>query len=405
MVNTRELKVKTLKATLSLALAAVGPAALAQTYTITNLSAFGNSSQANGLNATGEVVGISNISGTDAAGNQATAGFTYSGSLTQIGTLGGTSSAATGVNAGGQVVGYTQLSTDVAQRAFVAASNGSLVNLGTLAGGTGDTSSSHNSQANGINDSGEVVGFASAGPATGNTVSHAFLYTSGSGLHDLGTLSGGTTSTAAAINAGGVAVGSSTTTANGSVTHAFVWEPSTPNSTTGTLIDIGTLGGAYSNAYAVNVVGQIAGNFTTSAGSIHAFRTATPLASINPVTDDLGTLGGTLSEATGLNTAGTTVGFSTTASGGLSAFVYNTAALGMTDLNSLISPTSGWTLEDATGINDRGQIVGFGLFNGLTRAFLLTPAPEPTPLVALALGVLGVGALAARRRHPGKPTP
>src|SRR3712207_9335136 len=45
----------------------------------------------------------------------------------------------------------------------------------------------------------------------------------------------------------------------------------------------------------------------------------------------------------------------------------------MRDLNTVLPVNSGWILTDATGINDRGQIVGHGLFNGQTRAFLLTP--------------------------------
>jgi hypothetical protein len=66
----------------------------------------------------------------------------------------------------------------------------------------------------------------------------------------------------------------------------------------------------------------------------------------------------------------------------------------MVDLNSLISPTSGWFLEQAMGINSRGQITGFGFVAGKggERAFLVTPVPEPSSIVLLALAGLGLSA-------------
>ena len=73
-----------------------------------------------------------------------------------------------------------------------------MTDLGTL-GGT-------NSNAYGINDSGQVVGMPTP-PAT--PLQHAFLY-SGSTMTDLGTL-GGTISSATGINASGQVVGNATT--------------------------------------------------------------------------------------------------------------------------------------------------------------------------------------------------
>jgi len=43
------------------------------------------------------------------------------------------------------------------------------------------------------------------------------------------------------------------------------------------------------------------------------------------------------------------------------------------DLNTLIPNDSGWHLTRADGINNHGQVVGKGIHNGHTRAFLLTP--------------------------------
>jgi hypothetical protein len=59
----------------------------------------------------------------------------------------------------------------------------------------------------------------------------------------------------------------------------------------------------------------------------------------------------------------------------------------MLDLNGLIDPNSGWQLYAAYGINDSGQIVGTGTFAGFSRAYLLTPVPEPATIGALGLGV------------------
>jgi hypothetical protein len=73
------------------------------------------------------------------------------------------------------------------------------------------------------------------------------------------------------------------------------------------------------------------------------------------------------------------------------------------DLNSLIPADSHWTLFDARAITTGGQIVGVGLNpDGAFRAYLLTPVevPEPRSLFLLALGALGLGGPAWRRRQP-----
>ncbi len=49
----------------------------------------------------------------------------------------------------------------------------------------------------------------------------------------------------------------------------------------------------------------------------------------------------------------------------------------MADLNTMVPDAPGWTLVAAAAINDKGQIVGFGVYNGVGRAFLLTPAQFP----------------------------
>ena len=85
-------------------------------------------------------------------------------------------SLAIGINASGQVVGYTDTAGNTAQHAFITGANGvGMKDLGTLSG------SFINSQANGINASGQVVGDSWSG-----SVQHAFITgANGVGMTDL----------------------------------------------------------------------------------------------------------------------------------------------------------------------------------------------------------------------------
>ena len=102
----------------------------------------------------------------------------------------------------------------------------------------------------GINASGQVTGCA---PAGGGAV-HAFLYSAGL-MTDLGTL-GGASSCGYAINVHGDVTGYADT---GSVSHAFIF-------TTGTMTDLGTLPGeANSAGVSLNASGDVVGYATPSA--------------------------------------------------------------------------------------------------------------------------------------------
>jgi len=198
-------------------------------YTVTDLGLL----SANGINNRGQVVGLANT-----PGDTQTDAFLYShGTLTDLGTLGGTFSQAFGINGRGQVVGYSNTAGDTSRDAFLW-QNGTMTDLGTL-GGTF-------SQAFGINNRGQVVGLADT---PGDTEVHAFLWQKGT-MNDLGTLGGDTFSTATGINDGGQVVGYGTT-------HAFLWQH-------GTMTDLGTLGGTYSNAVAINASGTVIGESTTT---------------------------------------------------------------------------------------------------------------------------------------------
>src|SRR5947208_2337935 len=83
------------------------------------------------------------------------------------------------------------------------------------------------------------------------------------------------------------------------------------------VLDLGALGGEYSEGNGINKAGRVVGVEEVGYGPAgdsfsRAFRTA-PNAPINPQTDDLGTFGGYHSVAYGINDAGQVVGWSNTA--------------------------------------------------------------------------------------------
>jgi probable HAF family extracellular repeat protein len=182
-------------------------------------------------------------------------------------------------------------------------------------------------------------------------------------IEELGTL-GGPFSLALALNAAGQVVGSARL-ANGQ-THAFRW-------TDGTMEDLGAIGGAgdYSGAFAINATGQVvgmAGNNETPTQALWWPAPSDPRS--------LGTLGGVQSWAYGINAAGQVVGSANTpddrtAEVPAHAFLF-TPGVGMEDLNAGLDPALGWELKSAGAINDAVQIVGWGLHNGERRAFRWT---------------------------------
>jgi probable HAF family extracellular repeat protein len=196
-------------------------------------------------------------------------------------------------------------------------------------------------------------------------------------ITDLGTL-GGASSGASAVNNVGQVAGGATTAAGAN--HAFLWTAGATNGVPGNpqMQDLGTLPGfPNSQASALNNAGQVAGQVSDASGSnVDAFYWN------GTAMQDLGTLGGTYTLARALNNAGNghpvqVVGQSWT--GALNpdgsrvthAFLWQNGA--MTDLNNQLnnlSPNSGWVFQGATGINDNQQVVGFGTHNGLVANWL-----------------------------------
>lgn len=101
---------------------------------------------------------------------------------------------------------------------------------------------------------------------------------------------------------------------------------------------------------------------------------------------DLGTLGGATSQGYAINESGVVVGEAANAAGQTRAALFSNGVV--TDLNSFLNPNSGWILTSARGISDTGFVVGIGTLNGTTRGFVLAPVPEPATLAVLAPALL-----------------
>jgi probable HAF family extracellular repeat protein len=141
---------------------------------------------------------------------------------------------------------------------------GTMTDLGSLGGtGLGSGILAYN-----INKQGQVVGYSDL---KGNANFHAFLWTRGAGMQDLGTLPGDANSFAIGINDAGDVTGSSLD-ANFNL-RAYLWH-------NGVMTDLNTLIPANSPlhlllACSINSSGQIIGLAVTSSGELHGYL-ATP---------------------------------------------------------------------------------------------------------------------------------
>lgn len=112
------------------------------------------------------------------------------------------------------------------------------------------------------------------------------------------------------------------------------------------VVDLGTLGGNYSQAYSINNSGQVVGVATLVGGQEHAFLYQ------NGSMVDLGTLGGSYSQATAINSSGVIVGTTADSTGQPLGFIYKNGAM------MALPALPNTTIIHVNGINDFGQVVG-----------------------------------------------
>ena len=309
-------------------------------YSIQDLGTLGDATVASGLNDQGVAVGYA----VDILYRYH--GFTAeNGVFTPITTMGPTSQGqAVGINSINQTIVASYMLGEFDTTALMY-DNGMLTSLGQF-------------MPTAINDSTQIVGSKFVTASGGYEFEQAVRWDAGV-LTSLGQLNGGNSSLALGINESGWAVGSAFAT-DALQPSATLWISTMP-------IDLGTLGGSWSQATGINDSNQVVGVSQNTSGVNHAFLFNIDKAGTVLNRIDLGELAGGYSTAKAINNAGVVVGTSDNR-----AFIWSNGM--MQDLNTLIDPTSQWNLATATGINDSGQIVGFGAFGGDPfRAFLLTP--------------------------------
>lgn len=146
-----------------------------------------------------------------------------------------------------------------------------------------------------------------------------------------------------------------------------------------TVTDLGTLGGNYSGAAAINNLGQVAGTSTNASNqTLATLFSGTGTGNIN-----LGTLGGDTSYATAINDNGTIVGYSYF---DVSFIFHATQFSGTGNGNiDLAGPGAASVPSFANGINQSGTVVGYR-FNGANANAVLF---GPNGVGNVLLGTLG----------------
>lgn len=308
-------------------------------------------SQAYALNNVGQIVGIS---ATDKPGKHV--GCLWQIGLKNITTLkslpNGRDGSPSGINDNGLIVGSAGGATLHQIRGVAWDSSGNVRDLGLTRDG-------QNTAAISVNARGVIVGYGDYGYAQ-----YPALYVNG-----LWTSMAGQFISVCKINRAGQVAGTATHH-NGS-THALLWK--IPGVFWGE-----RLPGWHGEANDLNDQGFVVGRAFWD-GETHA-ALWTPEGAIQ----DLGTLGGSWGEAVAINARGQIIGQSDTKTSPRQPFLYQDGV--MYNLLTLVSAedNADWGIMSQTftplAINDLGQIVGYGVYRGKTRGFVMVPEGIEQPL-------------------------
>ncbi len=317
-----------------------------------------------GMNNSGTVVGTSLT-----AGGYSHA-FSYAnGTLTDLGTLGGSNSIGTGINSAGDIVGYSYLVDGGPAHIFVCYGGGTMTDLGTFGG--------NSTMANAINDEGTIVGdyvttLGSVDP---------FSYSNGTFI-DLGTVANGTGPfgggpqfwdiSATGIDNAGEIIGTSTFDEMGDLIYWYMNPgsdvattlPQAPNKTTDAINNSGTIVGTN----AIPGESTYGFTYTSDGGQI-------PL--------------GAISYATAINNLGTVAGYYSTDDGNSEGVAFTNGGDNWTLISPLVD-LPGVGLNEIVGINDYGQMVAESTDDHAYLLTPITPLTTQFVVSAPASATVGV---------------